>query len=79
MRRRKMTMREIRLFHYKKQKGLCYWCGDLMLTDVSKSHPRLMTADHLIPRSLGGPDTRENIVAACRRCNCKRGLGEWKR
>jgi 5-methylcytosine-specific restriction endonuclease McrA len=28
--------------------------------------------DHVIPRSLGGGHTWENVVAACRRCNSKK-------
>ncbi|WP_352453422.1 HNH endonuclease signature motif containing protein [Mesorhizobium sp. M0106] len=30
------------------------------------------TAEHLIPRSEGGPDIRRNIVAACLQCNTAR-------
>jgi len=36
--------------------------------------------DHLIPRSKGGPDTAENHVLACRKCNSSKsskGLYEW--
>lgn len=29
--------------------------------------------DHLIPRSLGGQNTLENLVVACAPCNCVRG------
>src|SRR5438093_4179276 len=28
--------------------------------------------DHVIPRSLGGTHTWDNVVAACRRCNSKK-------
>lgn len=31
------------------------------------------TAEHLIPRSMGGTNRHENIVAACNSCNGKRG------
>jgi len=30
---------------------------------------RNVTAEHLVARMDGGKDTRQNIVAACRRCN----------
>lgn len=36
----------------------CAYCGD-----------RAGTADHIIPRYKGGPDTMDNLVAACTRCN----------
>ena len=29
--------------------------------------------DHIVPRSRGGSHTWENVVAACRRCNTKKG------
>ncbi len=32
-----------------------------------------LTIDHIIPRSRGGGDTWENLVAACVRCNVKKG------
>ena len=31
------------------------------------------TIDHIVPRSRGGEDTWENLVACCRRCNAKKG------
>jgi 5-methylcytosine-specific restriction endonuclease McrA len=32
-----------------------------------------LTLDHVIPRSRGGGDSWENLVAACVRCNIKKG------
>jgi 5-methylcytosine-specific restriction endonuclease McrA len=32
-----------------------------------------LTLDHVIPKSRGGGDTWENLVAACVRCNVKKG------
>jgi len=32
-----------------------------------------LTIDHIIPRSLGGKDTWENLVTACQTCNTKKG------
>lgn len=40
-----------------------------------------MSADHYIPRSLGGPDVIQNLVTACRSCNMTkqdRAPYEWK-
>lgn len=31
------------------------------------------TMDHLIPKSKGGTNRRDNFVVACRSCNTKRG------
>ena len=32
-----------------------------------------LTLDHVMPRSRGGPDTWENLITACMRCNVKKG------
>lgn len=29
--------------------------------------------DHVLPKSRGGKDVLDNLVAACRRCNCSKG------
>jgi len=40
----------------------CHYCGG-----------RADTADHIIPKSKGGTDARENLVAACRSHNSGKG------
>jgi len=39
----------------------CMYCGI--------KGERMMTVDHVVPRSKGGPSTWENLVCACMRCN----------
>lgn len=36
-------------------------------------HGRADTIDHVVPRSRGGEHRWENVTAACRRCNHKKG------
>ena len=48
----------------KRDRHTCQYCG--------KNH-QAMTIDHVIPKSLGGKDTWENLVCACMRCNSKKG------
>ena len=36
-------------------------------------HGDNLTLDHVLPRSRGGKDTWDNMVAACVRCNVKKG------
>ena len=43
---------------------LCQYCG-------SSRSP--LTIDHIIPKGKGGIDTWENLVAACKPCNQKKG------
>lgn len=40
----------------------CHYCLR-SLTVVTR------TKDHIVPRALGGMDTRQNIVMSCRSCN----------
>jgi 5-methylcytosine-specific restriction endonuclease McrA len=66
------------------QGGRCYYCTfPIWLADLSRFAAaygfterqalRLRcTAEHLHPRSAGGSNRRENIVAACRFCNAAR-------
>jgi len=63
----------------RQQLGLCYWCGEPMLTDVESTHPKLCTADHLLPLYAGGKTVAGNIVAACRACNNVRNGPETNR
>jgi 5-methylcytosine-specific restriction endonuclease McrA len=42
----------------------CQYCGHVS---------RDLTVDHVVPRSMGGGDTWENLVACCRRCNLIKG------
>lgn len=51
----------------------CHYC-ERTLTSQQK------TADHVLPRSRGGRHVRENIVIACRSCNCSKSARtpqEW--
>lgn len=84
------SLSKIRSEAFRRQAGRCYYCGVLMWAKdpdaFAKMHqlsPRVLrelqcTAEHLCARQDGGVDTRENIVAACLRCNRQRHLG-WKK
>jgi hypothetical protein len=75
------ALKNIRRTKMLAQKGRCYYCGLPMWDDAvndcppaecrSVRQPKILrcTAEHLLPRSEGGADTAENIVAACLYCN----------
>lgn len=56
----------------KKTRGKCAYCGRRVATKRKPGCVR-MTIDHVIPRSKGGPNTADNLVAACKDCNYKKG------
>lgn len=45
---------------------LCMYCG-------KECGDERLTRDHIVPKSQGGLDVWENVVAACRRCNQFKG------
>jgi hypothetical protein len=57
----------------------CQICLKRVDETLRSPHPKSASADHIIPRSQGGLDLRENVRLACRACNssrCNRGGGE---
>ena len=59
-------LREARCFSnrmlFRRDNHQCMYCGQHF--EYSQ-----LTRDHIMPSSRGGPDTWENVVAACKRCN----------
>jgi len=49
---------------FKRDKQRCQYC---------KQTNSPLTIDHIIPRRRGGEDTWENLVAACMKCNTRKG------
>lgn len=46
---------------YKRDGYECVYCGN--------GNKKLLTLDHVIPKSKGGKDSWDNLVTACTRCN----------
>jgi 5-methylcytosine-specific restriction endonuclease McrA len=51
---------------FRRDLNMCLYCGGEFLD-------RDLTRDHVLPRSRGGSDEWDNVVAACRRCNHRKG------
>lgn len=51
---------------FARDRNRCQYCGNLFPTSE-------LSIDHVLPRSQGGPDTWENLVCACVRCNARKG------
>ena len=62
--RRAPALTNIALFG--RDRHLCLYCGRVFA-------PAMLTRDHVVPRSRGGDDEWDNVVAACKRCNHHKG------
>lgn len=51
---------------YARDSSLCQYCG-------KKFSSQELSLDHVVPRSLGGKTTWDNLVCACVYCNAKKG------
>lgn len=51
---------------FARDRNRCQYCGAFFPTNE-------LSIDHVMPRSQGGPDTWENLVCSCIRCNAKKG------
>ncbi len=51
---------------FARDRNLCQYCGRKFSTSE-------LSLDHVIPRSQNGPNTWENIVCACLKCNVRKG------
>lgn len=60
--KRKSHSKEERNIIYNKSGGRCELCGQRLLFEE-------MTLDHIIPLSMGGEDSMENLQATCYTCN----------
>ncbi|WP_289286133.1 HNH endonuclease [Parablautia intestinalis] len=60
--RRRRFSDEEREIIYNKSGGHCELCGQQLLLEN-------MTLDHIVPLSMGGEDSMENLQAACYACN----------
>ena len=49
-----------------RDRNLCLYCGGVYPDSG-------LTRDHVVPKSRGGSDVWDNVVAACKRCNHRKG------
>ena len=48
---------------FRRDNNECVYCGS----------KKVLTIDHVIPRSKGGKNTWDNLVTCCQKCNLKKG------
>ena len=62
----KRHVRYSRINIFARDKFTCQYCGQ-------KPHRSQLNLDHVVPRSLGGRTTWENVVCSCVDCNRRKG------
>ena len=65
MNRRNRNKRNVKRYVYIRDRGKCYFCGEFVKFNE-------LSLDHIFPRSLGGPNIRENLRVSHQKCNEKR-------
>lgn len=65
-----------RLEIYERDRWTCQICGEPLDLEGHWNDPHAPSLDHIQPRSLGGSDNLENLRAAGRHCNMRRGAPE---
>lgn len=68
--RRRRLFRTLRV----RDGDFCCWCKRRMIFEEAfrSSHPWAASIEHIIPRSAGGSNEKENLKLACRQCNTTR-------
>lgn len=67
--RRKQRERQYTIEHWNDQEEHCYWCGLLFMPFGAYKK----TKEHIVPKTLGGGDSPDNIKSAHAFCNNRRG------
>ena len=83
--KRSKSERRERQEKFNAQGGLCWWCREKMSMEPVRITPHgkwkdnssYASFEHLIPRSFGGLNTRNNKVLAHAACNNKRHKRKW--
>lgn len=58
--------------------GYRKWIGEMRLLPCHYCGEPGGTIDHIVPRSKGGTNQKENCVPACKACNEFRGDGDYE-
>ncbi len=51
----------------------CAYCGCELTEGEPTDNQKMATMDHVIPKSKGGTNAKENLKPACPDCNCEKG------
>src|SRR5262245_61884880 len=54
--------------------GKCLHCGARLAVSLEGQPLGSASIEHIVPRTRGGTDDRENLALACARCNQEKGV-----
>lgn len=61
---------------YERDGYICQLCGTPVDARLKWPHPYSVSLDHIVPLSLGGMHSYDNVQCAHLRCNCQKGNKE---
>lgn len=61
---------------YERDGGVCWICGGMCDINADPNSNYYPSVDHIVPQSLGGKDTLDNVKLAHRICNTIRGANQ---
>lgn len=67
----------LKVWLWLRQDGMCFLCGEAIDLTIPRNQYGACSAEHLMPKSSGGADCRNNLAATHWECNKKRGVGRW--
>lgn len=70
----KLKKGDLRRYLYRQQAGVCPYCFRLMTMEPDRcKEPDYATIEHIVSTNNGGPNTPDNLITACQRCNGLKG------
>ena len=63
--RKAKELRQTAWWRNQLDRGVCHFCGETFAKKV-------LTVDHILPKSRGGKTNWTNVVVACKECNSKK-------
>lgn len=68
----RVRQRQLRHYVFSRDHWRCQRCG-FRFFGYGRRHGRIPTLDHIVPLTLGGRTTEENLQLLCDKCNVAKG------
>jgi 5-methylcytosine-specific restriction endonuclease McrA len=72
--RKSLSPRRKRILSLARRDGWrCHYCNAVLSLAEEDEEEQYPTIDHFVPKHLGGPNAKWNLVLSCRPCNLDKG------